>query len=288
MYIQCTYTVLCFFRLTEAPPAPPPLPGVAPQSNDKTLHTYFQPKRQTGDISHWSDYSLTSAGATATTKPVAEDESFLIDLPPVSQLDPSVLEALPTAMRNQILKSYEKSIKSEDNRPLSELIDKEKDELLNLLTSTGESNVQTMATVASASHVTHCKTRAIETSSVSAGVNEAEMSQVVQQGPSKEGRFIIDNEEEFLKEFRKYIREWISNSKDGPKECDAVTFSEFFTLFTEANLEVTQIILRFFRRLILRVESKGWTIYFNTLLAKVHEVTKRVFGGTLKIDELDA
>lgn len=32
------------------------------------------------------------------------DESFLIDLPPVSQLDPSVLDALPSAMRDQILK----------------------------------------------------------------------------------------------------------------------------------------------------------------------------------------
>ena len=234
-----------------------------------------------------SDYSLPSTGAILT-KSATSDESFLIDLPPVSQLDCSVLEALPSLMRNQILRSYEKLVKNEENQ-LGDLNEREKQEIVRLLTSfAGDFSVQESPDLAPPSvvsdHVTHAtKDTRNECES------EVDSSQGVEQKsvPKCEVVVVVDNQGEFLEEFRKYIREWIANSRDGPKQCDAVKFTNFFTSFSETNLEVTLIILRFFRRLVLKLERKGWTVYFNALLARVQEVTRQRSGGTLKIAEID-
>ena len=232
-----------------------------------------------------SDYSLPSTGATLT-KPATTDESFLIDLPPASQLDCSVLDALPSSMRNEILRSYEKSVKNEGNQ-LSNLIEREQQEVVRLLTSsTDDFNVQEPlalpAPVYMSDHFTHATKGTCDEHE-----SEVGHSQSVEQKSVPNSEIVIDNQDEFLKEFRKYIREWVSNSRDGPIESDAVKFTDFFASFTETNLEVTQIILKFFRRLVLKLEKREWVLYFNTLLAKVQEVTKQCYGGTLKVAEVD-
>lgn len=189
-------------------------------------------------------------------------------------------------MRNQILRRYEKSVKNEDNH-LSNLIEREKQEVVRLLTSsTDDLNVQKSLALPPSTDVSDHVTR--ETKDIcDERESEVDSSQGVEQKPVPKCEVVVDNQEEFLKEFRKYIREWIANSRDGPMESDAVMFTDFFASFAETNLEVTQIILKFFHRLVLKLESKGWTVYFNTLLARIQEVTRRCSGGTLKVAQLD-
>ena len=203
----------------------------------------------------------------------------------MSQLDCSVLDALPSSMRNQILRSYEKSIKNETQ--LSKLVEKEQEEIVRLLTSTDDPNVQKPVEIPSSNHAhvsDHCTREEIE--AVCSTDSEVDHSPCVRQEQVAETKMVIDNEQEFLKEFRKYIREWVANSKECPTESDAITFTDFLASFAETNLEVTQVILRFFRRLVLQLDSRGWAFYFNTLLVKVQEVSRQCSGGTLKIAEL--
>ena len=219
----------------------------------------------------------------------------MIDLPPMSQLDCSVLDALPSAMRNQILRSYEKSLKSEDIQ-LSKLVEKEREELLSLLTSTSDANVQqpegvhvlTSELVSDSDQHTDAKR---EAESIFIAEREIESSHVQQEevatSSTKDAVILVGNQEEFLKEFRKYLKEWLANSTGGPIESDALKFTDFFTTFAQSNLEVTLIMLRFFRRHILQLENKRWSLYFNTLLAKIQDVVKQCSGGTLNISELD-
>ena len=194
-------------------------------------------------------------------------------------------------MRNQILRSYEKSVKSEDIQ-LSKLVEREREELLSLLTSTADASVQQPEGLLSSELVSDHRsvhTHDLESETTCSVEGELDSSRV-QQGvvASTTGdKLIIDNQEEFLREFRTYLKEWLTNSRDGPIESDALKFSDFFISFAQSNLEVTQIILRFFRRRILQLESKGWSLYFNTLLVKVQDVIKQSLGGTLNISEID-
>ena len=207
----------------------------------------------------------------------------------MSQLDCSVLDALPLSLRNQILRTYEKSVKSEDIQ-LSKLLEREREEALSLLTSTSDGKVQEQDAVLSLDRkpddIAQCNVHVTEATTTE---SEADSPQVCTQRDSVvEGEIIIDDEAEFLKEFRKYIKDWVANSREGPKESDAVKFTDFFTSFAQSNLEIAQVTLKFFRRLVQGLEeSGGWSLYFNTLLGKVQDVTKQCFGGTLKIAELD-
>lgn len=250
-----------------------PLPS---SKSATTLHTYLQPEQQVSDPSVGSEYRLPFGGASLA-KPSASDESFLIDLPPMSQLDASVLEALPDALRDQILRSYEKSIKKEDKPTIRELTDKEEQGIRSLLAAERESSVHEPDINPPVNHSTSHNIDPIK-----ASVGDFPLKQE----SLLEDRLIIDNEYEFLREFRKYIREWISCFKEGPNEGDAVKFADFFVSFTESHLEQTQIMLRFLRHLILQLESPGWALYFNSLLAKVQNVTKLYSGGTFNITEL--
>ena len=270
---------------------PPPLSSAVTQTVNKTLYSYLQSAPPAKDTSAPpGGYSLPGPGATAT-KPSPVDDSFLIDLPPMSQLDCSVLDALPSAMRNQILRSYEKSLKSEDVQ-FSKLVEREREELLSLLTSTSDASTsvqQPEGVLSSASDHSAVYKREAETTcsaerefDSSASVRQEEVATPA----TKDAVLLIGNQEDFLKEFRQYLKEWLATSTDGPTESDALKFTDFFTTFARSNLEVTQIMLRFFRRHILQLESRKWSLYFNTLLVGVQDVVKQCSGGTLKISEL--
>ena len=274
---------------------PPPLSSTMTQTADKTLYSYLQPAPPTKDTSSSLPigYSLGGAGATVT-KPSPVDDSFLIDLPPMSQLDCSVLDALPSAMRNQILRSYEKSLKSEDIQ-LSKLVEREREELLSLLTSTADdttASVQRPEDVLTSKHdimsdpsTVYKHEEEATRSVVRASVQQEEAA--TSTSTSKDAAILIGDQDEFLKEFRKYLKEWLAASPEGPAESDSLKFTDFFTTFARSNLEVTQIMLRFFRRHILQLERRKWSLYFNTLLVKVQDVVKQCTGGTLKISEIN-
>lgn len=87
----------------------PPLPSLAVQPVERGLC----PTAQQGS----SSGSACSLGATpgarlcpgATLSPQPEmDDSFAVELPPASQLDSSVLEALPASLRRRILNGYQR------------------------------------------------------------------------------------------------------------------------------------------------------------------------------------
>ena len=204
----------------------------------------------------------------------------------MSQLDCSVLDALPASLRNQILRSYEKSVKSESTQ-LNKLIEREQQEALTMLTSTSDSNAPETEPVLPSEQFSDLHTLEAKDTFPCGRESVVDSSQSLPRDSDAESQLVIDNEEEFLKEFRKYIREWIANSREGPTETDALSFTDFLSSFTRTNLEMTQVVLRFFRRLVVQLESKGWATYFNTLLVKVQEVTQQISGGTLNIAELD-
>lgn len=274
----------------------PPLSSTVTQTVDRTLYSYLQPAPPTKDTGSLpSGYSLPGGGA-AVTKPSPVDDSFLIDLPPMSQLDCSVLDALPSAMRNQILRSYEKSLNSEDAQ-LSKLVEREREELLSLLTSTADASttsVQQPEDVLTSiseqdniisDHSTVYKREAEATCGAERASVQAE--EVATSATEDDAVILIGNQDNFLKEFRQYLKEWLAASTDGPTESDALKFTDFLTTFAQSNLEVTQIMLRFFRRHILQLERRKWSLYFNALLAEVQDIVKKCSGGTLKISELN-
>ena len=216
------------------------------------------------------------------------DDSFLIDLPPMSQLDCSVLDALPSTMRNQILSSYGKSIKGDESAQIGKVVEREREELLNLLTTPSDAYMRQPDDVISSGPLPD---HPIVTKHQAEAGNEREVDSPAilpeEVTSTPKNLMIIDDQEEFLKEFRKYLKEWLLSSRDGPLESDAMKFTDFFTSFAQSNLELTQIILRFFRRRVLQLESKGWCLYFNTLLVNIQEVVEQCSGGTLKIFELN-
>ena len=84
-----------------------PLPNLATQTLDKGL--YSSTDQDINDI-------------TVQSTVPGPDESFAIDLPPASELDASVLEALPLPLRDRILKSYSSSNPPITQEPLTEMI----------------------------------------------------------------------------------------------------------------------------------------------------------------------
>ena len=228
----------------------PPLPNLVTQSLRDGLHTSqygVHPK-------NIAQHPELGAADHVTMRPLCSgDESFSFELPPASQLDDSVLEALPPSMKNKILQSYAVKMSSST----SDLVADKKPV---------DSNI----------------------ASVSASLRQQSdgISLVPVLIPNVPP-FELENESEFVHEFRKYIQDWVTSFMDGPMEDDLEKVTEYLIILSRTNLEIVSVTLLYFRRLIVRLELKMWYPVFNSLLDELQTDIKCRYGGTLSVSRFD-
>ena len=177
----------------------------------------------------------------------ALDEAIV--LPPASQLDYSVLDALPTSLREEILRDYESKgdtiVDHFDVIPTHPAVKCEKDD---------------------------CYVKSVMT----CGNSNAEIT--------------IDeptyDEEQFLAAWKEYIKGWVDSFIQGPVESDTIKVSEYICTLAKTNLEMTELFLKFIRRLIELQHLTPWHSCFNFILEQTQQAVKASYGGTLKIEPL--
>jgi len=182
------------------------------------------------------------------------DESFAIDLPPASQLDSSVLEALPPSMKEKILQSYAKETST--SAACTDLGNIDKLAMLNTTRTNTELSLQNTDE---------------ETSTI---------PDVTSDVPSCE-------QSNFLKEFREYIRDWVTTFIEGPNKGDLEKVTKYLTDLSRTNLELVLVVLKYFRRLIARLELSMWYPAFNLLLSKLQAEVRHNYGGTLNVSRFE-
>lgn len=210
-----------------------------------------------------TDTSIGASNMTASSD--IADKGFVIDVPPMSQLDSSVLEALPAYIKEKILIEYankqaKKTSSGPAHEPVTTLMEnpsspKHTQDLVIALTEQGD--------------VEQCVEKSVST------VVSSIMHTV-----------IIENESTFIKEIRSYLREWILNCLDGPTVDDMHMVSDYFLKLTHSNLNVTSLSLKSMRRFIADLELLDWFAAFNELLSVVQLRVTSEYGGKLSIPSL--
>ena len=225
----------------------PPLPNLVTQWLRDGLHSSHHGIHTKSITQHpESD----AADHVAMRPQCSGDESFSIDLPPASQLDDSVLEALPPSMKNKILQSYAEKVFS---APSDVVADKKPVDLniASVNTSLQQHSDDIVLVPVLIPNVPH---------------------------------FELENQSEFVQEFRKYIQDWVTSFIDGPTEDDLEKVTEYLVILSRTNLEIVSVTLLYFRRLIARLELKMWYPVFNSLLYELQTDIKCQYGGTLSVN----
>lgn len=216
--------------------------------------------------------SVTSGASKMAASSDITDDSFVIDLPPMSQLDSSVLEALPPYLREKILNEYANK-KDDSTQKQVQLIPaipsarSDRDHILNAFQDKdkalrdGGTNTQDIQIPHSGSQISS--------------------KELLSNDP-----VIIDNEDVFLKEVRSYVRDWILNFLEGPISEDVYIVSEYLLKLTDSNLNVASLALKSMRRFINELELIDWFSVFNQLLSNIQLRVTSVYGGQLLINLL--
>ena len=92
--------------------------------------------------------------------------------------------------------------------------------------------------------------------------------------------------EDFIKDIRTGIKQWVVENPHGPSLEEKEQFSEFLLQFADQNLEVTNLMLKHFRRLLLGVDCSEWICTFNCILYDVQTKIQSKLNGKLLIDKL--
>ena len=205
------------------------------------------------------------------------DESFAVELPPASQLDSSVLEALPASLRERILNGYARK---------QQLIPPSSSDFSAL--NFEIPSPQPIATF----NPTHPlpELKAIRPPRV-VSVGTSEMTQPCRELTfgllnSKPKGVLIGDEFKFFSEHRTYLKDWVINFLDGPDDSDLQTVTVYLTDLVRGNLEATTVILKYFRRLILNLNLCQWYPVFNSLLQRLQTETHHQYGGMLNVKEI--
>ena len=185
---------------------------------------------------------------TATTT----DESFVIDLPPSSQLDSSVLEALPLELRQRIIEGYAGKGYT-GAKTITSAVVKAAD-ACDQIPRTTPLSVETAETVAL-------------------------------KGALDDG-IVIGDEETFLIECHQYIDRWVMQFIEGPKDEDVAKVCDYLLKLLQANLEMLSLFLKHFRRVLCRFALTSWYPSFNTILATIQSSASGLYGGVLPIPKL--
>ena len=229
----------------------PPLPKLTTQKVEEGLYSSHN-SGHIKSIAQHPEFCATVGGRLVVAEPrEASNESFTIELPPASQLDSSVLEALPPSMKEMILQSYAKEISVPD---IAAGIEDRKLAMFNVTRTNTEISLQSID----------------DKSSTIPNVTLAVPSSCEQ------SNF-----------FREYIRDWVTSFIEGPNEDDLEKVTEYLTGLSRMNLELVLVVLKYFRRLIARLELSMWYPGFNLLLSKLQAEVRRSYGGTLIVSKFE-
>lgn len=232
----------------------PPLPKLMTQKLEEGLYSSHN-SIDIKSIAHHPEFGATVGSSVVAEHRDTRDESFAIDLPPASQLDSSVLEALPPSMKEKILQSYAKETSTLAACTDLGNIDKKLAMLNNTRTNTEVSLQNTDK----------------ETSTI---------PDVTSDVPSCE-------QSNFLKEFREYIRDWVTTFIEGPNKDDLEKVTKYLTDLSRTNLELVLVALKYFRRMIARLELSLWYPVFNLLLSRLQTEVRHNYGGTLNVSRFE-
>ena len=235
----------------------PPLPHLVTQNiKDSLYSTRGDPPPMTTP-----HHSGASSGATAFPIHASVDESFAIDLPPASQLDSSVLEALPSSLREKILRGYSKEV------PPTATVFSEPTQDIQKPQTASQHTVVVEDTTLPADHP-----QPTDCSSIYKLPN-----------PKPRG---IRFESDHLPKLRGYIKEWVMSCSEEPKEEGIEKVTEYLIELSRRNIEVLSILLKYFRRLISNSQLVHWYPVFNSLLHKLQTEIRGQYNGTLPITEI--
>lgn len=198
------------------------------------------------------------------------DDSFLIDLPPASQLDTSVLAALPSSLCQKILEGY--AGKEKSSTPKKE---KGKEEGNDALFQ--EERSREVGTFAKpAMHTTK---------------NKLIVANTKRKWKNWKDEIEVGDERIFLSSWKKYVSRLCNSSCGCPAEAEAEGDLErtvdYLSKLARTNLEMTELCLKSFRRFVdLQVCTPAWVSGFNMILQQVQEKIKSCYGGDLKMEPL--
>lgn len=190
-------------------------------------------------------------------------------MPPQSQLDSSVLRALPTLLQDKILKSYSENaaVKPVENAYLNDYSVRRNIPPVPYPTSPNpdETYVQ---------NVVPDEISAEPSSMLTIACSEA---------------YLIDDEDEFVCRLYRYISDWITNSLEGPDDDDIEIFTHFLLKLLKCNLEVVSLALKYIRSTILKLQLPKWYASFDKLLFNMQDSedgVQNLYAGKLLIDSI--
>ena len=232
----------------------------------RSLRHYFKSAVETKSA------SVAAAAAVADSLPVAPtsslpskavrnlDESFMLDLPPASQLDHGVLDALPVQLREKIMASY-------NNKKVTDKLVPAEDSGLACANGIFESReiIGNGAATCSGS-VNKVVEQAVET----------EEDEVV----------VVNNEDRLLEDWKRDIHEWTESFCDGPTDDDLLMVASHFCKMVSSNLKMVEVCLKVFRRYLVSQDLSVWMPCFNVLLEQIQGKVRLVYGGSLKVEPL--
>lgn len=185
------------------------------------------------------------------------DDSFAIDLPPASQLDHSVLFALPSSMCQKILEGY--SGREKLVVPKKEVVE-----------DSGPVTADSGGTSLNIGVATKPVTR-----------HERKWKR------SRKDEIAVGDEGIFLSSWKKYISKLCSSSREGPVDDDCQRTADYLSKLARTNLEMTELCLKSFRRCVeLQSWMSEWISAFNSILQQVQEKVTEFYGGVLKMEPL--
>lgn len=261
------------------------------KSPAKSLRDYFKSSSNTHDsTASGTTAPSTGVSSTAAVATIAArssytaarnlDESFVVDLPPVSQLDHGVLDALPPQLREKIVEGYNKR-----GQAMAQIVPKkeritvgEDEEFTNMVMSSSKGGMG--GTTSQSGSGGFCEpTRGGEDN----GENEKELRH---KSEAEEEEVVISNEDHFLEDWKSDIREWVDLFCDGPTDDDVLAVASHFCRLANTNLKMVEVCLKIFRRFLVSRGLVVWCPCFNFLLEQIQGRVKIVYGGTLKVEEL--
>jgi len=188
-------------------------------------------------------------------EPVAADDSFRIDLPPASQLDPIVLQALPLAMQHKIIQGYE-------NRG---------------------------STLPASNRSVQSDTLLANERTVPEGGHEVPIDCALEkEAEEKDEGITVHDEMAFLAAWKQYIFDWKGSSGQDPANEDVLKVAGYLCKLADSNLEMTEVCLKRLRRFLASdpCQLQSWSSAFNVVLDQVQDRIKNCYGGVLKIEPI--
>lgn len=246
------------------------------KSPAKSLRDYFKSSSVHNNADNYASADNHASAVVRSSHSVSRslDESFAVDLPPASQLDHSVLDALPPQLREKIMDSYNKRGQAVKELPMERITaGGREEELARMLVSSSEGDTE----------------RAIP-QVASAGVGEncghPMEGQIHTCNSEVEEEVVIADEDRFLEDWKSDIHEWVDSFCEGPKESDVLAVASHFCRLVNTNLKMVEVCLKIFRRLLVSQGSIMWCSCLNFLLQQIQAKVKTMYGGTLKVEPL--